>query len=316
MKILFIALLLGLVFPVAAQDSPPTGTWRSATDMPTLRSEITAAALDNKIYVAGGLLANTVSSAFEVYDSTTDSWSDAADLPVPLHHTAMTAVGGQIYLAGGYETGFRPTIDALWAYDSVLDAWEQITEMPAPRAAHTLVAVDDRLYVIGGVGPDSHQLWTYDLTGEAWSTDLAPLPTRREHLAAVALDGKIVVIAGRWNGINLPVVEAYDPATDTWTSLPDLPTPRSGLTAAVVKDRIHVTGGEALNSSLTFDQHEVYDSLTNSWETFPPLPTARHGLTSVAVADRWHVIGGATGAGGQTFTTLSAAMDIFETLDE
>ncbi len=35
----------------------------------------------------------------------------------------------------------------------------------------------------------------------------------------------------------------YDPASDRWSALPPLPTPRHGLGAATVGDRIHVFGG-------------------------------------------------------------------------
>jgi N-acetylneuraminic acid mutarotase len=35
----------------------------------------------------------------------------------------------------------------------------------------------------------------------------------------------------------------YDPAVDRWSALPPLPTPRHGLGAATMGDRIHVFGG-------------------------------------------------------------------------
>ncbi|MNL43455.1 Kelch motif protein [compost metagenome] len=35
----------------------------------------------------------------------------------------------------------------------------------------------------------------------------------------------------------------YDPASDRWRALPPLPTPRHGLGAATLGNRIHVIGG-------------------------------------------------------------------------
>ncbi|MFC7553995.1 kelch repeat-containing protein [Pseudoroseomonas wenyumeiae] len=38
-------------------------------------------------------------------------------------------------------------------------------------------------------------------------------------------------------------LESYDPATDSWTSHAPMLTPRHGLGAAVLGNRIHVAGG-------------------------------------------------------------------------
>ena len=283
--------------------------------MPTPRSEIAAAALDGQIYVAGGMLfpRGNASDAFEIYDPASDTWTEAASLPVAVHHAAMTATEDHIYLTGGYDSlDFRPDIASLWAYDPAIDQWIIQKDMPAPRAAHALVALDGKIYVVGGVGPGSDQLWAYDPATNTWDTHLAPLPTPREHLTATAFDGRLYAISGRWQGINLPTVEVYDPTADSWQSLADIPTARSGLTSATVAGRIHVTGGEALRSTITFDQHEVYDPISNRWSTLDPLPVPRHGLTSAVIADHWVVIGGATGAGALTTTTLTAAVHIFD----
>ena len=58
--------------------------------MPTLRSEIQAAALDGRIYVAGGFgTAGRVLRAFERYDPATDAWERLARLPRGIHHAAL-----------------------------------------------------------------------------------------------------------------------------------------------------------------------------------------------------------------------------------
>jgi hypothetical protein len=90
-----------------------------------------------------------------------------------------------------------------------------------------------------------------------------------------------------------------------------MPTARGGLTAAALDHRLHVTGGEDLDTGATFAEHEVYHPATGAWTTAAPMPTARHGLTSQVVRDRWYVIGGGTGAGALTFVTLSDLVEIF-----
>jgi hypothetical protein len=41
-----------------------------------------------------------------------------------------------------------------------------------------------------------------------------------------------------------PVVDVYDPASDTWTTAADFTTPRWDPTAAVVDGKIYIIGGE------------------------------------------------------------------------
>jgi Kelch motif protein len=55
-----------------AQQPLADGAWTRAAPMPTARSEIAAAALDGRIYVAGGLTALGTSNVFESYDPAED----------------------------------------------------------------------------------------------------------------------------------------------------------------------------------------------------------------------------------------------------
>ncbi len=276
------------------------GTWTQGAPMPTARSEIAAAVLDGRIYVAGGLdTEGNPLAAFEVYDPEDDKWEVAPSMPVALHHLGVAAQEGRVYVSGGYRgTRFRPNVRGAWVYDPETERWSEIAAMPAPRAAHVMVPLDGKLYVVGGVGPEPTAVWAYDPESDSWDETLAPLPTPREHLSAAVTDGKLYVIGGRWSGIgNLDTVEVYDPATDEWMTLPAMPTPRGGLTAAALDEQIHVTGGEAFEPSRTFGEHEVYDVTRERWFALPDLPTPRHGLASIGLDGRWYVIGGGPEAG-------------------
>src|SRR4051812_27447154 len=70
-----------------------------------------------------------------------------------------------------------------------------------------------------------------------WS-NLRNMPSERQELATAVLNGKIYAIAG-YTGTDFDVrstttVEVYNPATDTWSSAHDLPTPNNHHCAAVV----------------------------------------------------------------------------------
>lgn len=268
------------------------------------------AVLDGRLYVAGGFAQGrgVQSAAFEAFDPTTGSWATLAPLPEARDHAGLTAIGDLLYLTGGNAEGFAPRAN-LWIYDPRADRWSTGPQMPDRRSAHAAVEAGGRLYVVGGVIPSQTlraPTWRYDPTSRSWSDGLAPLPTYREHLAAVTADGALVAVGGR-AATDLAAMERYDPATDAWTALPTLPTARGGLTAAFLDGAIHVIGGESIGEPGIFDEHEILDLRTLAWSAGPPLARGRHGLGSGVIDGRLYVAAGGANPGLST----SDKLDIF-----
>jgi N-acetylneuraminic acid mutarotase len=302
----FAWLWFGARIPAA---TPP---WARMAPMSGVRSEMPATVLGGLVYVPGGLgwFGRTVAT-FEVYDPAADGWRSLPPLPEPRHHVGVAAVEGRVIVTGGFSgLDFALGSADAWAFDPPTGTWERLPDMPGRRGAHAMAAVDGVAYVIGGVGDDFRAVWTFDTAVGAWASDRAPLPTAREHLAAVTVDGAVYAIGGRWGPSgNLATVERYDPATDAWDRLPDLPTARSGLAAAVVDGRVHVVGGEDLNEGRAFDAHEVLDPAALRWEAAAPLTAPRHGVAAVGVDGSMYVIGGATAAGARSVYSMTATVD-------
>ena len=99
------------------------------------------------------------------------------------------------------------------------------------------------LYVVGGDGETSRVL-IYDPASDTWSTG-AEMPVHRNHLAAVAADGRVWAIGGRVAAGIQDRVDIYDPATDTWSSGPPLPEATSAASEGVLGSVIVISGGEA-----------------------------------------------------------------------
>ena len=59
------------------------------------------------------------------------------------------------------------------------------------------------------------------------------MPTARSGVAATVLDDKAFIFGGETREVTFAAAEAYDPATDSWTELAPLPTPRHGFGAVV-----------------------------------------------------------------------------------
>jgi N-acetylneuraminic acid mutarotase len=112
------------------------------------------------------------------------------------------------------------------------------------------------------------------------------MPTAREGLAAATgPDGRIYAIGGAINygSTVLSTVEAYTPATNTWSTVAPLPTPRAWLAAAEGSDGlIYAMGGITSNSYNTSAVVEAYNTKTNVWTELPSMPTARSHLGATA----------------------------------
>lgn len=305
--------------PVLAGAEPSivadAGSWAARSSMPTARSEVAVAAVDGVLYVVGGLDDLEVDgrrgrslSLVEAYDPALDSAKTLAPVPGPRDHAAAAAWDGRVYVSGGGEILNGAAYADLWAYDPGTDAWAPLPSLPRPRWQHAMVAIDGSLYLVGGFigGSDDHApTWAYDLASGTWRTDLAPLPTPRDHLAAVAVDGRIFALGGRAGG-NLRDVEIYDLESDAWSRGPDLLVARSGITAVLLGDALHVAGGEDFTTGRTIGAHERLDLGTMRWSPLPDLPTPRHGLGSGVVDGAWYVITGGVEVGLSTSDVVEA----------
>jgi N-acetylneuraminic acid mutarotase len=99
-------------------------------------------------------------------------------------------------------------------------------------------------------GPNVDTVEAYNPATNMWKK-AASMPTPRFVLAATkGSDGRIYAIGGGSPGPPTPAalgtVEAYSPATKTWTAIASLPTPRYGLGATSSGGRIYAIGGRCV----------------------------------------------------------------------
>jgi N-acetylneuraminic acid mutarotase len=175
----FIGVLLALASVAGpAAQAPSEKAWTPGTSMPTPRSELAAAALRGRVYVAGGIAQFGTTTAFEAYDPGLGRWEELPALPEAVHHLAAAATADRVYIAGGYtDLRFSAMSRHAFAYDPEIRIWTAIADLSAPRAAHAMTVLEGKLYVVGGVGPGSEDVWVYDPATDRWDGLRAPLPT-------------------------------------------------------------------------------------------------------------------------------------------
>jgi N-acetylneuraminic acid mutarotase len=249
---------------------PDTDTWTAKSEMPTARQGLSASVVNGKIYAIGGGSSSTLGytsvvtySTVEEYDPATDTWTTKSPMPTSRGWHSANVVDGKIYIIGGSQAS-RPDenhVLQVEVYDPATDTWAQAGEMPKSRAAGSSSVVNGKIYIIGGYG-GSQNIDEYDPSTESW-TRKSDMPTRRIGLSTTVLDGKIYVIGGYISGFasekGVTIVEVYDPAMDTWTTAPDMPTGRFGPSTSVVDGKIYVIGGMAYWSTPAYVIVEVYD---------------------------------------------------------
>jgi hypothetical protein len=97
-------------------------------------------------------------------------------------------------------------------------------------------------------------------TGEWVESTPVVTPFSSEH-AVVAYDEKIYLLGGFGDPRGFKV---FDPRTNTWTRLPDMPSGRNHLAAFAGEGGIYFTGGGTDDASLTFSGYR-FDLATRTW---------------------------------------------------
>ena len=240
-----------------------------------------------------------------------DNWEQKARMLNPKWTTAVAVVDGKIYAVGG--TNDQAGLSTVEAYDPVADKWTVKAPMPTPRLRHAVCVVNGKIYAIGGTPHNQGNdvlaaVEEYDPATDTW-TKKSDMPTARHLLSLSVVDGKIYAIGGSKGSIgccslDTGPVEVYDPGTNTWVKKPNMPAPRGGHAAGVVRGKIYLVGGGGGGKYVSAVSE--YDPATGTWEEKADIPTKRSVLAASVVNNKIYAIGGAgpNWAAGEIFSIV------------
>ena len=294
--------------PTAPQPTPVGGGWSQVASLPLARTEAQQAIKDGLLYVFGGFYNSgwDATRRVDVYNPAADTWTRLPDMPVAITHAASVIDGNNVIFAGGFvgdDPG--PATRDVWMYNIRNKAWSKLPSLPAARGGGGAGIVGTRLYFFGGGTRNAsfqHDLdhgtnWELDLANlsAGWKTR-ASMPTPRNHLAYATVAGRVYAIGGqilnRESSGNQSVVHAYNPATNTWSSVASLPRPLGHVHAgAIVHDgRIILTGGVS-SGYVTQTAILSYDPSSNTWNHVRDLPVPRKSA-NVMIHNRQIIVAG------------------------
>ncbi len=289
--------------------SRPNSNWINLPDFPgDARQGLFAAKVGNSLYFWGGFSYSAPYCYQDGYSLSRASdgqwsWSRLPDLPWKTSSAGICCIGPKIYMCGGAdydgETGFftehtrDKQVPRLGARLLVCDTehldqgWKELTACPGtPRFVMAFQPVGGKLYLIGGATGDvvkEGQRYGYCTVVDNWS---------------------------------------YDPATDQWSRLRDLPVSSGNFPKSsnlVFMDRylilpgghqytyivnpdgtIRSSYGKAGRKRPESGLHNdvfVYDTLTNQFGRGDSLPIDNNLPMSVVQGNKLYLIGGETGGG-------------------
>ena len=295
---------------------PATDGWTKKQPMPRPAHHAALAAVNGKIYAFGGFVAPTttaipVGAAWEPiadaweFTPATDSWKPLAPLPGARGAAIAAAVDGKIYVIGGattmegskqpFFTAFGPArvLGTNQVYDPATNTWESRNSMSVPRNHAFSGVVNGKIYVIGGrtghgfilSATNTDVVEEYDPASDMWSLPKERMPTARSGGASGSDGRRIYVAGGEVTTTELVAafraVEAYDPVTNSWTTLPSMLMPRHGAAGAVIGNRFHLVSGMIQSAgALTFldptlsTHTAMHDILELQFGSIPP-PAAK-----------------------------------------
>lgn len=161
----------------------------------------------------------------------------------------------------------------------------------------------ERLNQPGRIGlPDIHkQQAVTDSPASAAATQgrwasKAPLPIPRTEMAwAAEYRGRVHLVGGyAEQRVDRPYHHAYDPQSDKWETLAELPRGANHVGVASHGDRLYAFGGFIEQNRTPHDGVFAFDG--SRWQALRRLPEACGAIACVGIGDSIHLIGGAIGS--------------------
>ena len=197
-------------------SSKVLGVWRAESqewtqnfpEMPTGRSTCSAVVYNEWLVVAGGWGDGMVRlSSVDVMNTDTKQWFAGPPTPTPWSSMKTASVGDTCYFMGG-------SIEIAYSV--------------------SLPALISQLWSLESRGENEQQLV------QIWK-EIPRLQT--VHSSPISIGGSLLAVGGADKGNEVTTIQLYQPDTEEWVKVGDLPTPRRNCTCAMITDRVMIVAG-------------------------------------------------------------------------
>jgi N-acetylneuraminic acid mutarotase len=174
---------------------PGTNQWTELASSSVPRGAHALAAIDGKLYAAGGANETTDQlTSLEIYDIASGTWTPGAAMAVGRNHVASAVLKGRLYVLGG-----RPpfNLDVVERYDPAANGWTTRAPMRVPRSGFAAAVVRGRIVAFGGedVVETIEEVEIYDPRKNRWGR-LPDMRTSRHGLGGVSKGRRVYAVLG------------------------------------------------------------------------------------------------------------------------
>ncbi|MBN1562052.1 T9SS type A sorting domain-containing protein [candidate division KSB1 bacterium] len=304
-KILFAILAISLFYYADAIAQSAGDVWENAGTLSSKRAGCQAHAIDDTIYLIGGVEDSTAVTKVEAYDPVSQIWTLKANLTEGRTMFGSCLFDGKIYVMGGETEDGQGILNSLEMYDPQTDEWTVLAPMSVARSHFSACAMCEKIYAVGGAAGDSaiDTIEEYDPSTNTW-TIKTTIPNPRYGSAACVVDNKIIIIGGRTSkqGPVLDTVDEYDPQLDTWTTKGPLLKPRTSVSLCLLDNTIYAIGGiewDGLSMNLS-QLNERYNHDNDTWERMAKVPIGCSSFAVCSFDGRIYTFGGYLGSLGNS----------------
>ena len=237
------------------------------------------------------------------------AWQFISDFDETRHENAFVQAGDKFYLLGGRES------QNVEIYDPATGSWSTGAASPVILNHFQAVELDGLIYAVSAFKDNNfpseapaQNVYIYDPVADEWLVGpQIPAARRRGSAGTAVYNGKIYIVSGNTNGHVGPAVtwfDEWDPATNSWTTLADIPHARDHFFVEVVGNKLYAIGGRTSGNPDVFlgtvPEVDVYSFGSQTWSTLSAaknIPTERAAASTGVLGNEIFVFGGEREAG-------------------
>ncbi|XP_025034480.1 kelch-like protein 38 isoform X2 [Pelodiscus sinensis] len=203
--------------------------------------------------------------------STLNQWRLVEPMLVPRYSHRSIAYKNYIFSIGGIGEN-QEILNSMERYDSIYNIWENMASMPVAVLHPAVAAKDQRIYLFGGediMQNPVRLIQVYHVSRNMWFR-METRMVKNVCAPAVVIGDRIIIVGGYTRRII-----AYDTKANKFIKCADMKDRRMHHGAAVIKNKLYVTGGRCLTTDNTIqdsDSLDCYDPETDTWTSKGKLP--------------------------------------------
>ncbi|CAM5088528.1 unnamed protein product [Eretmochelys imbricata] len=252
-----------------------TNQWLSLAKHPVRLYKASAVSLHSNIYVLGGMPVSCekslVSDNVYIFSLKLNQWRLVEHMLVPRYSHRSIAYKNYIFSIGGIGEK-QEILNSMERYDSIYNIWENMANMPVAVLHPAVAAKDQRIYLFGGediMQNPVRLIQVYHISRNMWFR-METRMVKNVCAPAVLIGDRIIIVGGYTRRII-----AYDTKANKFVKCADMKDRRMHHGAAVIKNKLYVTGGRCLTADNTIqdsDSLDCYDPETDTWTLKGKLP--------------------------------------------